>query len=682
MKKILFVFISLIISTLLYSQKSLHSDSIDVLHYDIRLDISDFKHKKISGNTALKIAPKVDNVSSISLDLLKMKVSDVFFNEKKLELFYYNDTLLNIPLPRAMNKRDTFEITVFYSGFPERDKRWGGFFFTDTHAFNMGVGMAAEPHAFGRVWYPCVDDFIDRAGYDFYITVADKHTAVCGGLLQKESKLNNGKRLFHWRLDQEIPTYLSSVAVSNYVGLHSVYQGLERPIPVSIYVTPELKENAEISFANLHKTARTFEEKFGVYVWQRIGYVSAPRAGGAMEHATNITCYQSAIDGTLSKETLFAHELSHHWFGDLVTCKTASDMWLNEGWASYSEAIFKENLYGYESFKKYVRDNHESVLRTTYVKDQGYRAVSGVPHDFTYGSTVYDKGADVAHTLRGYLGDSLFFSGVQAYLQHFAFANASSEDMRDFLSEFTKVDLTNFFDAWVFDAGFPHFSVDSFSVKKKEQLFETEVFIRQKLLEREKFAKKNRVEITFMGKNWERQTKLLEFSGETAVQTFQLSFEPILAMPDLEEKIADATTDSYLTIRKKGSYLFEKQHLNIDVKQLRDSVFIRVTQHWIAPDNFKREEEKISLCGYRYWQVNGLLSTDFQADAEFIYNRDNMLDSPFFTDADDPLILLYRRDTADDWHEIEFTRDGDYMSGVLKIKQLKIGEYVLGLKPE
>ena len=127
-----------------------------------------------------------------------------------------------------------------------------------------------------------------------------------------------------------------------------------------------------------------------------------------MEHATNITYPNSSINGSLSDEWLYAHELSHMWFGDKVTCASADDMWLNEGWAVFCESVFREGLYGKESYKTTMRSKLKDVLQFTHIKDGGYRALYGIPPEYTYGSTVYDKGGQVAHTLRGYLGDSLF----------------------------------------------------------------------------------------------------------------------------------------------------------------------------------------------------------------------------------------------------------------------------------
>lgn len=182
---------------------------------------------------------------------------------------------------------------------------------------------------------------------------------------------------------------------------------------------------------------------------------------GAMEHATNISIGRAFINGTLGYETLWAHELSHMWWGDKVTCKTDADMWLNEGWASFNEALFTQALYGNTAYKNWIRTNHRKVLQFAHISDGSYLALNAIPSDYTYGATAYQKGADIVHTLRNYLGDSLFKVGTQHYLDSFAYGNASSANLRDALTSATGINMNRFFDDWIFTPGFPHFSIDS-----------------------------------------------------------------------------------------------------------------------------------------------------------------------------------------------------------------------------
>ncbi|MCK5822839.1 MAG: T9SS type A sorting domain-containing protein [Bacteroidales bacterium] len=660
-----------------YKKTNLHSDSLDVLNYSINLNITKFATKQISGNTKLTIVPKIENLDVISLDLLNFTIDSISAENNKIENFSYNDTLLNIYMETPMSISDTINITVYYNGKPQQDAKWGGFFYTSDCAYNMGVGMASDPVCFGRAWYPCIDDFVDRATYDFNITVKDEHEAICGGTLSSTTNNGDGTKTYHWKLHNTIPTYLSSVAVGNYIAIVDSFTSVSgNTIPIDIYVNPSDSASAVKTFKNLKQVLSGYESRFGKYPWERVGYVCVPFDGGAMEHATNIAYPISALDGSLSSETLYAHELSHHWFGDLVTCKTADDMWLNEGWASYCEAINKENLYGESSFIQYVNNNHKYVLKFAHINDDGYRAVSGVPHDYTYGTTVYDKGADVAHTLRGYLGDSLFFSGIKNYLSAFSYKSVSSEDFRDFLSENTGVDLTDFFQAWVFSPGFSHFSVDSFSVVNNGNEYETTVYVRQKLKEKTEFANSNRVELTFMDENWQMCTKTIFFSGETGNQTFSLNINPKIVMVDYNNKMGDANTNTHKTIKTLGSITFSNVDFSTIVLNITDSAFIRVEQNWVSPDGFKTIVPHLLISGFdNYWKVDGMLPDNFSAKGKFYYDFVNEEEKP---EDGDSLILLYRKSAANNWREISNTWQGFLLKGSFTTDSLLLGEYALG----
>jgi aminopeptidase N len=452
-------------------------DTLDVISYNINLNITDFTNQRFRGFTDVKIRLKQSGATQIKLDLLEQTVDSVLFNNQNA-IFSYNDSLLIINSASVLNTNDTITLRIFYSGGNKIDPSgWGGFYFSDSYAFNLGVGFRDIPHNYGRVWFPCVDNFTDRAFYTFNITTPQNFTADCNGSLENINDNGDGTRTFKWILHKPIPTYLASVAVGEYVAVTDTFNGLQSNIPISIYTSPGNETNTGLSFQNLKHTLSLFEDKFGPYRWERVGYVGVNFNSGAMEHATNIAYPESAIDGTLSNETLWAHELSHHWFGDLVTCKTAGDMWLNEGWASYCESIFKEGIYGHLAFKNYVRNNHYRVLRYTHNDDNGYFPVSGVPLNITYGSTVYEKGADVVHNLRYYTGDSLFFQAVKHYLEVMAFKDASSETLRDTLSEYTGIDLNGFFDNFVFQAGFPQYDLDSLRIVPSGNQYIAKVYI-------------------------------------------------------------------------------------------------------------------------------------------------------------------------------------------------------------
>lgn len=665
------------------------SDSIDVLHYAIRLDMVHLGTKRIAGYTDLQITPRVNGLTGFRLWLQSLNVDSVKINTSSTATYTYDGTLLRIALPFTASPADTFTARVYYHGNPVIDpSSWGGFYFSSdsNYAFNLGVGFQSVPHNYGRVWFPCIDDFVDRAMYDCYITTQSNKKAVCAGTLADSTDHGNGTTTWHWTLHQSIATYLASVAVGPYIAVKDTFHGMNADVPSFLYVPASDSLQAPASFIHLNDILAVYENRFGPYPWERVGYVGVPFSNGAMEHVTNIAYPLVCIDGSLDYEDLYAHELSHMWFGDKTTCATAEDMWINEGWASYCEAVFKEGLYGKAAYEAHMRNLHKNVVQFTHVEDAGYRALYGIPPQYTYASTVYDKGADVVHTLRGYLGDSLFFGTVKSMLNDYAFRHISSAQMRDYFSMHTGVDMTGFWDAWVFAPGFPHFSVDSFSCTGSGPALAT-VYFRQRLDNAPAFANNNILEVRFMDEQWQQFTDTVHFSGQYGVKTFSLPFVPTLVIMDPDDKISDALTSFSRVVKTTGAQDMTTTWCVLDVQSVTDSALVRVEHNYVAPDPLKTANPDIlRLSPYRYWKVDGIFPEGFHAKGKFRYNRTTStsvgyLDNTLLTTmtSKDSLLLLYRRDPAEDWQVVPFVLSGTGNSGDLIADTLRRGEYTLAV---
>lgn len=680
-KQILFL-ILFIPTIVLRGQIINHSDTLDILNYNLNLDI-DISGQTIQGIAQITAISQVDNLTYFPLDLQGLTVDSVFINDTICN-FLYNDTLLHILPSHVYHLTDTVLLSVYYHGHPGIDPSgWGGFYFSGTTAYNLGVGFQDIPHNYGRVWFPCLDDFNDRATYDFHITTADNLVAVCNGTLIETINNGNGTKTWHWILHQSIPSYLASVAVSNYVLVPDTFYGMQDTIPIGIYVASGDSAQAVASFANLKQILAGYEQYFGPYQWERIGYVGVPFNSGAMEHATNIAYPAVVIDGTSSYEYLYAHELSHHWFGNYLTCASAEDMWINEGWAVFAEAFYHEFLYDKATYLSYIMNIHANAIHMAQYDDGGIYPLYPMPQNVTYGTTTYQKGASVVHTLRNYLGDSLFFDAVRAYVSNFALTNVSSYDLRNFLTAYTGVDMTDFFNSWVFSPGYPHFSVDSFSVVPNGGNFDITVFIRQRLRDRTNFTNSNRTEVTFSDDSWHFQTETVNFSGEFGQATFSLNFNPTHAYMDLENKICDARTSDSKVISNAATIPFYNTYLTLYVNQISDSAFLQVTHNWIAPDTFKQEIPGLYLTDKRYWKVEGILPNTFNITARFLYSKATTgsyayLDNGFLT-SPDSLVLLYRRNSADDWQITNAYKQGTSTNGYLTLDTIMIGEYAFGI---
>ena len=664
----------------MYSQMT--GDTIHVSHYDISIDTIDYSVQSIRGNTLVSVHSKMNNVNKITLRLLHLTIDSIISGTQNLA-YSYDDTLINITPSGILNIGDSEIVHVYYHGIPQMDPSgWGGFYFNGTFAFTLGVGFNATPHNFGRVWFPCVDEFTDRATYTFHILTPDTYKAFCNGILQNETNHGDGTKTWDWVMNQPIPTYLACMAVAPFYTMNRTYSG----VPCEYAILPADSVATIASFANIGTAVSTFINDYGPYPFDKIGFVITPVVYGGMEHASSIHISKIFVDGTLSNETLFAHELSHMWWGDNVTCKTEGDMWLNEGFATFNESRYKEAVYGLATYKTSFHTIHRQVLQFAHIEDGGYQTLHTVPHEYTYSKlSVYNKGALTAHTLRNFMGDAAFFQGCRDYQHNLALGNASSYDFRDQLATSSGLNLDDFFSDWVFTPGFPHFSIDSTQVVSNGSNFDVTIYMRQK----RKGAvhdSKMKVEINFTdGTSSIDQVFLC--NAHTNMFTTTLNFKPTFISVDRNEKMMDAITDFENTISTTGVKSFPETNVSLNVINTGTGTsIVRIEHHFVPPDSYKYNPG-IRVSDYHYWTADGIFASGFLSKATFTYdgsisNTAGFLDNTFITAKEDSLVLLYRAATADEWGIVQgyIKNTGSITDkrGTIVVDTLKRGEYTLG----
>jgi len=675
---------------------NLRSDTIDVLKYKVFIDFSQVSSQQIEGNCEVVFESKKDNITTLSLDLLKLNIDSIVQDNQQLT-YSYNDTLVIINLLNVINTGNKDSLQVFYHGTPQGDpSNWGGFYFQGNYAYNLGVGFAADPHNYGRVWHPCFDNFVERATYSFILKTPNGLKGYANGLLT--SSINNGTHNINtWNLNQEIPTYLACIASAPYTHVNQTYLStlFGNSIPVMLVAEQNDTTNLKNSFTNLFGAISGFEESYGPYLWDKVGYHLVPFSSGAMEHATQIAYPKVTANGSLTYETLMAHELAHSWWGNLVTCRTAEDMWINEGMAAYSESLFLEHIYGSERYINNVKANHKDVLLNAHIRDDGYYAIHGVPHVITYGDHSYNKGADVAHTLRGYMGDQNFFDGLQSFLAANHFKDVDAYDFRNHLTQQSGVDVTDFFNDWVFNPGFPAFYIDSFSaVPSGNGIFDVTIYVKQKLKGTTQYFSNVPMEITFMKDDWTAQTHTFDCSNANSVLQITLPFIPKIAYFNGNNKISQAVTGESLVINNPVTKDLSFPMFRFSTTSITDSAFVRVEHYWVSPDAPKNPETEwmYHISNERFWKVDGIFPANFQSDVRIFFNGKTTVGANLDTELtsltgfhEDSLFVFYRRNSADDWKKVENATIQSLGSktdgyGYFTVDTMKVGEYTFGWK--
>lgn len=672
--------------------KSGSSSLANVLHYKIDLNILDFANKTIIAQCDISWVALEDGVTEMEWDLTGLQVDSVMYNGSQVA-FQQFDSLLVTPLSGSLSNGDTSKISIYYHGSPVQDPSgFGGWYWQGNYAFNIGVGFEVNPHNLGKVWHPCIDDFTQRATYEISLLTDGGKKGYANGMLLSEEEVTTGVFKNVWSMTNPIPTYLACVAIAPYTRNEQSFQSITgREVPIYLIAESGDQANLSASFEHLPDALDAFEASYGPYVWQKVGYHLVPFSSGAMEHATSIAYPQAIANGNLSYETLMAHELAHHWWGDLVTCETAGDMWINEGMAAYSERLFLEYVYGRERYIRDIKNNHIDVLKTAHINDGGIYAIHGVPSEITYGDHSYNKGADVAHNMRAYLGEEHFENAWKYFITKFAGQHANAYDFRDALNEVSTKDMNSFFEDWVFGKGYSTFVVDSSKAIANGNGFEVTLFVQQKLRHANQFHSEVPVDFVFVNESWEKTVVNAEVTGQYQTISFNLDFNPDMILVNETATLSLASTGETSVINRKTVDNLSQAEFRLKSENVTDSLWAYVNHHWVAPDQTGIPTGYI-LSQERFWEVNMLIegSADLSGRVYYsgrqgdIYGQDTLLTQvPGFTE--DSLVVMYKPLNGNKWVEwrevvhqkLSSTTDGN---GFFDIENLQPGFYTYAIR--
>ena len=418
----------------------------DVHYYNIELDIN-IDTEIIYGNVEIHIISEVDNLESIQLDFTSgMTVDAVTLNGANFNHF---SDLLSITLDGSYNVDESLVVGIQYHGHPLQ----GGF-----QAFAFGhqnndparppmISTLSEPYG-ARSWWPCKDVPTDKAdSVRISVTTDAAYDAVANGLLIAENDNFDGTKTTVWKHKYPITTYLVSIAITDYTywtEMHHFADGDSMPLEYWMYPASATADIVD----RWNRTADMidiFGEYFGKYPFAEEKYGMAQfQWGGAMEHQT---CSSMGSYG----ENTIAHELAHQWWGNLVTCSNFHHIWINEGFATYSEALYWGAKNGDAAYHAHMALKNNDAGGSVYRPD-----TSTVGNIFSW-NHVYQKGAWVLHMLRHVIQDEAFFNSFLEFREMFQYSHASTEDFQGVAESQYGESLEWFFDQWIYGSGKPHY---------------------------------------------------------------------------------------------------------------------------------------------------------------------------------------------------------------------------------
>ncbi len=448
----------------------------DLIH--TRLTIRpDWKKKELSGQAAIILRPHFYPVDSLVLNARGMELGEVSIlsNGKHVPLSYHYDSLLiNIRLDRQYTRDESFTIFISYTAKPERLPAGGseaitndkGLYFIDADSLDpftpTQVWTQGETES-NSVWFPTIEDPGQKMTQEIYITVDTAFITVSNGLLISTINNGDGTKTDYWKQSLPAAPYLTMFAAGDYSVVHDSWKNID----VSYYVDPPYEKYARMIFGHTPEMLTFFSEKLGVpFYWEKFAQVVVhDYVSGAMEnttavvHGTNMQQDPREYrDGNY--EDYIAHEIFHHWFGDLVTCESWSNLTLNEGFADYAEYLWREYKFGTDNADHHYQSELASYLYRSAGNDPPLIRYEYADREDMYDAISYNKGGRILHMLRKHVGDEAFFAALQLYLLSHQFSTAEAADLRMAFEKITGEDLNWFFDQWFLKGGHPKINID------------------------------------------------------------------------------------------------------------------------------------------------------------------------------------------------------------------------------
>ena len=422
------------------------------VHLDLELERSSNAVAGTVSTTAMALQPLNQYIVELHSNL---SISNVSINGQGVP-YQRNGNVVTATLPNSVPQGQTFMASITYAGTPPN----GGFFNGLSNGSSPSWGnqvtwSLSQPYS-ARDWWPVKQSLTDKIdSCRIWISTSNQNKAGSNGLLESITPLSNNRHRYEWVHRHPIDYYLLSVSVSTYVEYAITAYPVNSP-PVYIlnyiYDNPGTLPNFQADIDETVDMMEEFSELFGPYPFadEKYGHCMAPFSGG-MEHQTMTT------QGFFNRD-LTAHELGHQWFGDHVTCSYWREIWLNEGFASYSEYLFREQIQNGNALG-WMNATHTNVMSSpdgsVNVPD-----TTDVSRMFS-GRLTYDKGAAILHTMRSIINtDSLFFSGLRLYLQTYGGSTASVPQFKALMENHSGLNFSDFFQEWYYGEGFPTFSIE------------------------------------------------------------------------------------------------------------------------------------------------------------------------------------------------------------------------------
>ena len=463
-----------------------HTKMTELKHTKLKVNF-DYQKEQMGGEEWLTASPYFYPTDSLVLNAKAMLIHEVALdkNGSKSPLkFEYKDDMLKINLDKTYTRNQDYMVYIKYTARPNEVTQKGSAAISDAKGLYFINAQGTDPDKPTQIWtqgetesssawFPTIDKTNQKTTQEIYMTVPDKYVTLSNGLMKSSNKESGGLRTDHWVMDKKHAPYLFFMGVGDY----AVVKDKWRNVPVDYYVEKEYEPYAKQIFGHTPEMMEFFSKRLNYdYPWSKYAQITGrDYVSGAMENTTATLHQESAqqkpgdlIDENKWEETI-AHELFHHWFGDLVTAESWSNLTVNESFANYSQYLWNEHKYG-----KDVADYGLMKESKGYMMDPSNISKDLVRFNYhsredMFDGVSYNKGGAILHMLRNYLGDDAFFNGLTDYLKTNEYGTGEAHQLRLSLEKVSGKDLNWFFNQWYYGSGHPKLSyTTTFEPVKKQ----------------------------------------------------------------------------------------------------------------------------------------------------------------------------------------------------------------------
>ncbi len=558
---------------LIENYKASETKKFDLINTELHIRF-DYKHKQAFGFAVITLKPHFYPSDTLVLDAQKFDIKSIELKNKNsiksLSYIYKNDKI-KIDLDRVYTKYDTVKIVIDYVANPEKVKSGGswaihdnkGLYFINSDTDNPQIWTQGETQS-NSCWFPTIDSPNQKMSQDFYITVKNDFLSLSNGKLVSSIPNADGTRTDYWQQTKAHAPYLAMIAV----GKFSLIKDYWRNIPLTVYTEKGKEEKTKQVFGKTAKMIEFFSRKLNYdFPWDKYSQIIVKDfVSGAMENTGAVTFGTYVLtfkneNQRIEYESVVAHELSHHWFGDLVTCESWANLPLNESFATYFEYLWIEHEYGRFIADAHLENDYLNYNFERFFKNKDLIRFYYKHRDDMFDGHSYQKGGLILHMLRYTVGDEAFWKALHLYLKKNEYQSVEIHNLRLAFEEVTGEDMNWFFNEWFLNKGIPELNI-TYDYSQNEKTASVKIEQIQNLKIAPLYKIPTSVDICFQDTVIRKK---ITIAKQSQIFQFKVKEKPLFMNFDPENALLCKKTENYTL--QEYIYILDKASLYADLDE-------------------------------------------------------------------------------------------------------------------